>query len=212
MLMLTKVSHHASLANYVIFFVCRVGLDCMSTSFYLKLYFRYEYAKLCMINRIWGLKQLKLQVNGHAWFHLQRLRWPVGNGEEAKKFKMKIYVSSGIRTHTASPRQESQRLRPLGHECLMVVSCLMSYRIMGYNFLKPVTWQHVSTWLWLRVYLNWMSREKEGDLIQSYDKTPIPTENSKTKGQHIQTLPKTSITQRLRTDLGRTKLSFLISL
>ena len=26
-------------------------------------------------------------------------------------------------------------------------------------------------------------REKEGDLTQSYDKTPIPTENSKTKGQ-----------------------------
>ena len=34
-------------------------------------------------------------------------------------------------------------------------------------------------------------------------KTPIPTENSKTKGQHTQTPPKTSITQRLRTDLGR---------
>ena len=30
-------------------------------------------------------------------------------------------------------------------------------------------------------------------------KTPIPTENSKTKGQHTQTL----ITQLLRTDLGR---------
>ena len=27
-------------------------------------------------------------------------------------------------------------------------------------------------------------REKEGDLIQSYKKNPIPTENSKTKGQH----------------------------
>ena len=34
-------------------------------------------------------------------------------------------------------------------------------------------------------------------------KPPIPTENSKTKGQHAQTPPKTSITQRLRTDLGR---------
>ena len=31
---------------------------------------------------------------------------------------------------------------------------------------------------------------------------PIPTKNSKTKGQHTQTPPKTSITQRLRTDLG----------
>ena len=34
-------------------------------------------------------------------------------------------------------------------------------------------------------------------------KTPIPTENSKTKGQHTQTPPKSSITQQLRTDLGR---------
>ena len=34
-------------------------------------------------------------------------------------------------------------------------------------------------------------------------KPPTPTENSKTKGQHTQTPPKTSITQRLRTDLGR---------
>ena len=34
-------------------------------------------------------------------------------------------------------------------------------------------------------------------------KTPIPTENSKIKGQHTQTPPKTSITQQLRTDLGR---------
>ena len=32
----------------------------------LKLYCRYEYTKPCMINRFWGLKQLRLQVNGHA--------------------------------------------------------------------------------------------------------------------------------------------------
>ena len=31
-------------------------------------------------------------------------------------------------------------------------------------------------------------------------KPPIPTENSKTKGQHTQTPPKIPITQRLRTD------------
>ena len=44
-------------------------------------------------------------------------------------------------------------------------------------------------------------------------KPPIPTENSKTKGQHTQTPPKTSITQRLRTDLGlNTDFSFLILL
>ena len=52
-----------------------------------------------MINRTWSLKQLLLQVNGHAWFHLHGLRWPVRNGEGAKNSKWK-YVSSGIRTHT----------------------------------------------------------------------------------------------------------------
>ena len=37
-----------------------------------------------MINRVWGLKQLWLQVNGHAWFHLQRLCWPVREGNKRK--------------------------------------------------------------------------------------------------------------------------------
>ena len=82
---------------------------------YLKLYCRYLYTRPCMINHIWGLKQLWLQVNGHAWFHLQRLRWPVRNGEGAKNSKWK-YVSSGIRTHTRqSTTGKLQRLRPLGH-------------------------------------------------------------------------------------------------
>ena len=124
--------------------------------FSLKLYCRYEYTKPCMINCIWGLKQLWLEVNGHAWFHLQRLRWPVRNGERAKNSKWK-FVSSGIRTHTRqSTTGKSQRLRPLGHEGLMVISGLMSYGIMGYNFKNTVTWRHVSTWLWLHVHLNWM--------------------------------------------------------
>ena len=53
-----------------------------------------------------------------------------------EKFKMKIYVfQRDSNPHPASPRQEkSQRLRPLGHEGLMVISSLMSNRIMGYKF------------------------------------------------------------------------------
>ena len=44
--------------------------------------------------------------------------------------------------------------------------------------------------------------EKEGDLTQSYDKTPYT--NRKFENQRsTQTPPKTSITQRLRTDLER---------
>ena len=81
---------------------------------YLKLYCRYLYTRPCMINHIWGLKQLWLQVNGHAWFHLQRLRWPVRNGEGAKNSKWKYMSPAGFEP---TPRQSTtgklQRLRPL---------------------------------------------------------------------------------------------------
>ena len=55
----------------------------------------------------------------------------------SKIFK-KIYIclQRDSNPHHASQRQESQRLRPLGHEGLMVISGLMSYRIMGYKSFK----------------------------------------------------------------------------
>ena len=82
----------------------------------LKLYCRYLYTRPCMINHIWGLKQLWLQVNGHAWFHLQRLRWPVRNGEGAKNSKWKYMSPAGFEpTPRHSTTGELQRLRPLGH-------------------------------------------------------------------------------------------------
>ena len=82
----------------------------------LKLYCRYLYTRPCMINHIWGLKQLWLQVNGHAWFHLQRLRWPVRNGEGAKNSKWKYMPPAGFEpTPRKSTTGKLQRLRPLGH-------------------------------------------------------------------------------------------------
>ena len=46
-------------------------------------------------------------------------------------------------------------------------------------------------------------KEKKKEIRPSpMTKPPMPTENSKTKGQHTNAT-KTSITQRLRTDLGR---------
>ena len=82
----------------------------------LKLYCSYLYTRPCMINHIWGLKQLWLQVNGHAWFHLQRLRWPVRNGKGAKNSKWKYMSPVGFEP---TPRQSTtgklQRLRLLGH-------------------------------------------------------------------------------------------------
>ena len=46
-------------------------------------------------------------------------------------------------------------------------------------------------------------REKERDLIQCYCKSPYTIRKSKKQCDNINTPPKTSITQRLRTDLGR---------
>ena len=43
--------------------------------------------------------------------------------------------------------------------------------------------------------------KKEGDLTQSYDKKPIPTENSKINGQHKKTHQKL----RLHNDCGPTQ-------
>ena len=45
--------------------------------------------------------------------------------------------------------------------------------------------------------------EKEGDLTQSYDKTPYTNRKFEKPKDNTQTPPKTSITQRLQTDLGR---------
>ena len=83
--------------------------DCATRSqlSFLKLYCRYLYTRPCMINHIWGLKQLWLQVNGHAWFHLQRFRWPVRNGEGAKNSKWKYMSPAGFEPIPASPRQGS---------------------------------------------------------------------------------------------------------
>ena len=59
-----------------------------------------------------------------------------GTGRERKIQNENICIQRDSNPHHASPRQESQRLRPLGHEGLMVISGLMSYRILGYTFKK----------------------------------------------------------------------------
>ena len=82
-------------------------------------------------------------MNGHAWFHLQRLRWPVRNGEGAKISKWKYMSPAGFEPTPRQSTTVSQRLRPLGHEGLMVISGLKSYRIMGYKWKKSVSWQYL---------------------------------------------------------------------
>ena len=63
-----------------------------------------------------------------------------------------------------------------------------------------LVWSYVK--LLLSLWKTYIEKKKE-IWPSPMTKPPIPTENSKTKGQHTQTPPKTSITQRLRTDLGR---------
>ena len=60
----------------------------------LKLYCGYKYTRPCMINRIWGLKQLWLQMNGR--FHLHGLYWTFRNGEGAKNSKLKYMFHAGF--------------------------------------------------------------------------------------------------------------------
>ena len=59
-----------------------------------------------------------------------------GTGRERKIQNKNISHQRDSNPNHASLRQESQRLRPLGHEGL--ISDLMSYRIMGYKLIKPL--------------------------------------------------------------------------
>ena len=59
-----------------------------------------------------------------------------GTERERKIQNENICLQRDWNPHHASPRQESQRLRPLGHEGLMLIGGLMSYRIMGYTLIK----------------------------------------------------------------------------
>ena len=94
------------MSKYLISLPCIIGRcsnrvwRSLSTDRYcviLKLYCGYLYTRPCMINRIWGIKQLWLQVNGHAWFHLHGIHLPVRNGAEgAKNSKWKYLSPAGF--------------------------------------------------------------------------------------------------------------------
>ena len=92
-----KNQFHISISNHI-------KLKIKALPFCLKLYCGYKYTRPCMINRIWGLKRLWQQVNGHAWFHLHGLRWPVRNGEGAKNSKWKYMLPARFKP---TPRQST---------------------------------------------------------------------------------------------------------
>ena len=79
-------------------------------------------------------------MNTGEWSCLISFAWaPLSCSERrgSEKFKMKLYVTNGIRIH-ATPRQVNQRFRPLGQDDLMAICGLMSYRRVGYKFIKPL--------------------------------------------------------------------------
>ena len=88
----TNCNCHWNINMGVIYFVDRkkwFDIKLTRNIWGLKLHCGYKYTRPCMISRIWGLKQLWLQVNGHAWFHLHWLRWAVRNGEGVNNSKWK---------------------------------------------------------------------------------------------------------------------------
>ena len=80
-----------------------------------------------MINRIWDLKQLWLQVNGHAWFHLHGIHLPVRKGAKgAKNSNENICLQRDSNPRLGTTRLVEQRFRPLGYDTLMKIWQLMS--------------------------------------------------------------------------------------
>ena len=67
-----------------------------------KLYCRYDYTKPCMINRKLGSKTTTSMTSGEWTLLISFATAPLTCSERrgSEKFKMKIYVFSGIRTHT----------------------------------------------------------------------------------------------------------------
>ena len=53
-----------------------------------------------------------------------------GSGRDRRTQNENICLQRDSNQHHASPRQESQRLRPLGHEGLIMINGLMSYKLI----------------------------------------------------------------------------------
>ena len=127
---------------------------------YLKLYCGYLYTRPCMINRIWGLKQLWLQVNGHAWFHLHGIHLPVRNGAEgAKNQNENICLQRDSNPRLVATRLVEQRFRPLGYDTLMKITLINVLLDSWIKLIKPLrdnTGQSDCDYI-IHVLLNWLS-------------------------------------------------------
>ena len=93
----------------------------------LKLYCGYIYTRTrpLMINHVWGLRQLWLQVNGHAWFHLQGLRRPVRK-DNKRKFQNENMSPSNIEPATLwflAGHLDRFAIETVDYLCFKLVQC-----------------------------------------------------------------------------------------
>ena len=123
----------------------------------LKLYCGFLYTRHC----IWGLKQLWLQVNGHAWFHLHGIHLPVRNGVEgAKNSKWKYMSPAGFEPTpghdtTSGTALYTARLRYLDEN--LAINVLLDSWIKLIKPLRDNTGQSDCGYI-IHVLLNWLVR------------------------------------------------------
>ena len=72
-----------------------------------------------------------VQVNGDAWFHLHGIHWSVWNRLGLKNSKWKYMSQAGFEPTPCHAMTSEIAYRPLGHDALMIICELMSYRIVG---------------------------------------------------------------------------------
>ena len=107
----------------------------VSLFLYLKLYCRYLYTRALYDKSYLGSKTTMTSGEWTCFIFICNGSVDLfGTGRERKIQNENICLQRDSNPHPASPRKESRRLRPLGHEGLMVISGLMSNRIMGYEF------------------------------------------------------------------------------
>ena len=129
--------------------------------FSLKLYCGYLYTRPCMINHILGLKQLWLQVNGHAWFHLHGIHLPVRNGAEgAKNSKWKYMSPVGFEPTPRHGTTRGTALQTARLRCLdenLAINLLLDSWIKLIKPLRDNTGQSDCGYI-KHVLLNWLVR------------------------------------------------------
>ena len=96
----------------------------------IKAIMRLEVNKALYINRIWGLIQLWLQMNGHAWFHLHGIHLAVWNrlGLKNSKWKYNTWQFNCAKTIFAFSCPPKLRRR-----AKLFVSCCRPYLVHQYT-------------------------------------------------------------------------------